>query len=163
MGCLQLPLFDRTRKSRSDGSECQSPETTHFWQGRRLGQTNKIQINKWLRPQAAYVSLCKESNQRSSGAECKMMHNITKQCKWNTTQWNNQTISSAKPHKYHKGMEMQNQTTFNTEKVPEPSNHNYHSGIGVCTCITMYFAERIQVIGWDDMSEEWSTEERLWS
>ena len=66
---------------------------------------------------------------------------------------NNQT-TSAKPYKYQKGMEMQNQTTCNIEKVPERSNHNSLSGIGACTGKTMCFAERIQVFGWHDRSEE---------
>mgnify|MGYP003702853507 CR=1 FL=1 len=72
-GVYSCPSLTELGSHNKDGSECQSPETTHFWQGRRLGQTNKIQINKWLRPQAAYVSLCKESNQHSSGAGCKMI------------------------------------------------------------------------------------------
>ena len=67
---------------------------------------------------------------------------------------NNQTTSSAKSHKYHKEMEMQNQTTCNIEKVPERSNHNSLSGIGACTDRTMCFVERIQVGGWDDISKE---------
>ena len=38
-----VPLWQNSEVI-SDGSECQSPETTHFWQGQRLRQTYKINI-----------------------------------------------------------------------------------------------------------------------
>ena len=46
------------------------PEDDPFDKAVRLGQSHKMQC-MWLNPKVAYVSLCKESNQRSSGAECK--------------------------------------------------------------------------------------------
>lgn len=54
-------------ESWNEVSEYQSLETTHFDNVARLGQTIKPE-NKWLCSQAAYVSLCKEPNQRSSRA-----------------------------------------------------------------------------------------------
>ncbi|KAF5932831.1 hypothetical protein HYC85_029002 [Camellia sinensis] len=46
------------------------PKDDPFDKAVRLGQANKMQC-KWLNPKVAYVSFCKESNQRSSGAEWK--------------------------------------------------------------------------------------------
>ena len=50
MGCLQLPLFDRTRKSRSDMSECQSPETTYFLQDLSFPQARKTRFGPQTEP-----------------------------------------------------------------------------------------------------------------
>ena len=40
-GVYSCPSFTELESHNNDGSECQSPETTHFWQGRRLRQSKQ--------------------------------------------------------------------------------------------------------------------------
>ena len=102
-GVYSCPSLTELKSHNNDGSECQSLETTHFWQGQRLRQTcktNKIcarrqgqNARQCTKPSITYDH-AKTAVMKQTCDNFKLAYQTTLQCRKDVRElWNSQYVS----------------------------------------------------------------------